>query len=83
MIKLTASEARKDFASVIRGVRKGERFILSRHDKGVAAVVSVEDLALLQAIEDRRDARAARAARADAEKNGTIPWEELKAELGL
>ena len=83
MIKLSASKARQDFSSVIKGVGKGERFLLSRHGAGVAAVVSVEDLALLQAIEDRRDVRAARAALADAEKNGTVPWEQVKTELGL
>jgi prevent-host-death family protein len=83
VIKLSASKARQDLSSVIKGVRKGERFLLSRHGEGVAAVVSVEDLALLQAIEDRRDARAARAALADAEKNGTVPWDQVKAELGL
>ncbi len=83
MIKLSASKARQDLSSVIKGVQKGERFLLSRHGEGVAAVVSVEDLALLQAIEDRRDARAARVALADAETSGTVPWEEVKTRLGL
>ena len=83
MIKLSASEARQDLSKVISGVEKGERFLITRHDNGVAAVVSVEDLALLQAIEDRRDARAALASLKDAEVNGTVPWEQVKAELGL
>jgi antitoxin Phd len=83
MIRLTASKAREDFSTVIRGVKKGERFLLSRHNRGVAAIVSVEDLALLQAIEDRRDGEAALAALADAEVNGTVPWEKVKADLGF
>lgn len=83
MIKLSASKARGEFAKVLGGVGKGRRFLLSRHGKGVAAIVSVEDLALLQAIEDRRDARAARLALEDVEKNGTVAWDEVKAELGL
>jgi prevent-host-death family protein len=83
MIKLTTSEARQDFSNVIRGVKKGERFLLNRHGKGVAAIVSVEDLAVLQMIEDRRDREAARAALEDAEANGTVPWEKIKADLGL
>ena len=83
MIKMSTSKARKEFATVLKGVRKGERFLLSRHKEGVAAVVSVEDLAVLQAIEDRRDAEAARAALADAKVNGTVSWEQVKAELGL
>lgn len=40
-------------------------------------------LAVVQAIDDRRDAAAARAALGYAEKNGTIPWEKFKADLGL
>jgi prevent-host-death family protein len=83
MIKLTTSEARQDFAGVLNGVKKGERFLLRRHKKGVAAIVSVEDLAILQAIEDRRDAEAARLALAEADEEGTVPWEQIKAELGL
>jgi len=83
VIKLTASKARQDLSSVIRGAGKGERFLLVRHNKGVAAVVSVEDLALLQAIENRRDAKAAQAALADVEANGTVPWDQIKADLGL
>src|SRR5262245_53300912 len=68
MIRLTASKAREDFASIIKGVRMGERFLLCRHGEDVAAVVSVEDLALLQAIDDRHDAEAARAALAEVEE---------------
>jgi antitoxin (DNA-binding transcriptional repressor) of toxin-antitoxin stability system len=83
MIKLAASKARKDLSRVIQGAGEGERFLLLRHNKGVAAIVSVEDLALLQAIEDRRDRVAARLALQDAETNGTVPWEQVKAELGL
>lgn len=83
MIRLAASKARADFADVLKGVARGERFLLRRHNQGVAAIVSVEDLAVLQAIEDRRDAAAARAALAEAEREGTVPWERVKAELGL
>jgi prevent-host-death family protein len=83
MIELSTSEARQDMAKVLAGVKRGERFLLNRHGKAVAAIVSAEDLEFLQAIEDRSDARAARAALADAEVNGTIPWEQVKANLGL
>lgn len=82
MIELSTSEARQDMAKVLSGVKRGQRFLLNRHGKAVAAIVSVEDLALLQAIEDRSDARAARAALADADVNGTVPWEHVKADLG-
>jgi len=54
--------------------------VLERHGKAVAALVSVEDLELLEDLEDRLDLEAVRAAR---EEPGTVPYEEVrrKAEL--
>jgi prevent-host-death family protein len=83
VIKVPTSEARKDLSKVIKGTRTGERFLLVRHDKGVAAIVSVEDLAFLQAVENRRDLKAARAALEDVEQNGTVSWDQIKADMGL
>jgi prevent-host-death family protein len=83
MIKVTTSKARQEFARVLRKVKEGKRFLLERHDKGVAAIVSVEDLALLEAIENRRDLEEARRALAEVAEKGAIPWEQVKAELGL
>jgi prevent-host-death family protein len=83
MTIIDTTQARKDFASVVKAANQGERFLLERHGKKVAAVVSVADLAVLRAIEDRLDREAADAALKDIEANGTIPWEELKAKLEL
>ncbi len=80
MLKMTTSEARKNFSEVLDQVRKGERAILKKHGKPVAAIVSVDDLRLLRAIEKRRDLAAARAAM---KEEGRISWDDLKAELGL
>jgi prevent-host-death family protein len=79
MITLDTTIARNDFASVVEAASKGERFLLKRHGKRVAAVVSVRDLAYLRALEDKIDREAADAALKDAEEHGTIPWEVLKA----
>jgi PHD/YefM family antitoxin component YafN of YafNO toxin-antitoxin module len=59
--------------------------ILDGRGKGVAALVSVEDLAALEAMEDRIDAEAAEKALAEMEAKGEkpIPWETVKARLGL
>jgi hypothetical protein len=38
----------------------------------------VEDVALLEALEDRLDLDDARAALAEAQEKGTIPWEKIK-----
>jgi prevent-host-death family protein len=83
MIKVTTSKARQEFARVLRKVKEGKRFLLEKHDKGVAAIVSVEDLALLEAIENRHDLEEARRALAEVAEKGAIPWEQVKTELGL
>lgn len=57
-----------------------ERVILSRHGKPVAALVPVDDVELLEALEDRDDLRAALKAR---KEKGGVTLEQLKAELGL
>jgi prevent-host-death family protein len=83
MIKVTTSEARKDFAGVVERARKGTRYLIHKHNKGIAAIVPVEDLALLEVIEHRRDLKAARQALEEIEREGTIPWDQAKADLGL
>ncbi len=83
MTTLDTSAALKDFSSVADAAAKGERFILKRHGKRVAAVVSIRDLAVLRAIEGRFDREAAAVALKDVEENGTVPWEDVKATLGL
>jgi len=79
---LPATKAREQFADIINRVSyRGERVVLERRGKGVAALVPVEDLQLLEALEDRLDVEAARAALA--EKGPSLPWSKLKAELGI
>ena len=60
-----------------------ERVILARRGKAVAAIVSLEDVELLEALEDQIDLENARAALIEAEKEGTVSWEEFKKELSL
>ena len=61
-----------------------EPVFLTCRGRHVAAVVDVEDLdRLTQAAEDLADIEAADAARAEIAEHGTIPWDEVKADLGL
>ena len=84
MATLSTVEAREQFADVItRAADDKERVVLTRDGREVVAVVPIEDLQLLEDMEDRFDAEAAEAALAEAKEKGTIPWETLKAELGL
>lgn len=81
---LELTELRRQFAETINRVGFAkERVALTRHGKAVAALVPIEDLQLLEALEDRIDLEEARAALAEAASGGTIPWEQVKAELGL
>lgn len=80
MVRITASKARQEFAETLDRAREGERIVLHRREEDVAAIVSMADLALLEALEDRMDLDAVR----DALKEpGSIPWERVKADLGL
>jgi prevent-host-death family protein len=82
MMRVTTTVARKNFTGTLeRVVRKGERIMLQRGGKDVAAIVSVEDLELLEELEDRRDVEDARAALREA--GPSIPYEQVRRELGL
>lgn len=84
MVRKAVSEARENLAETLNRVRYGgERVVLHRRGKDVAAIVPVEDLELLEELEDRIDIEKARAALKEAEHNGTVPWKEVKKKLGL
>ena len=79
---VSAVQVRKRLAEVINRAAFGkERVILARRGKAVAAIVSIEDVELLEALEDKMDLENARAALIEAEKEGTVSWEEFKKEL--
>ena len=80
----TAAEARERFAEIINQARFGsDRVIITRHGKGVAAVVPLSDVELLDAIEDLIDIEEAREAIAQAGDRATIALRELKKDLDL
>lgn len=81
MKMLAASEVRESFAEILNRVAyQGERVVMHRRGKPVAALVPLEDLATLEALENERDLAAARKA---LREKGSVPIEKLKAELGL
>lgn len=80
MSKISTSMARQKFSEILSKAEfAGERTILHRRKKPVAAVVPIEDLELIERYEDELDARLLKKAR----KEKTIPWEQLKQDLGL
>jgi len=66
--------------AVNRAAYGGERVILTRRGRPAAALVSLEDLATLEALEDQADLRAALKARKEA---GSVSLEKVKARLGM
>jgi prevent-host-death family protein len=86
MTKLAASKVREEFSDTLNRVAyRGERIVLRRRGKDLAAIVPIEDLALIEKIEDEIDIREARKALAEMKREGGrgIPYEKVRRELGL
>lgn len=85
MTELSVTDARARLADVVDEARVGrDPVYLTRRGRRVAAVIDANVLdQLIDAAEDLADLRAAREAKAEIAEEGTIPWEEVKVELGL
>jgi prevent-host-death family protein len=84
MKSITTVKARARFSEVINDAAFGKnRILLVRRNKGIAGVVPVEELLLLEELEARLDLEAVEKALADPENKGSIPWDQLKREVGL
>ena len=81
MRRIGVSEARADWSNLVNSVAyAGERVVINRRNKDLAAVVPIEDLELLQHLEDLADVAAVRKA---LREPGSIPLEKILKELGL
>ncbi len=86
MTKLAASQARDAFSDTLNRVAyRGERIVLRRRGKDLAAIVPIEDLNLIQKTEDEIDLRKAKRALADMRRKGLkpVPYEQVRRRLGL
>ena len=85
MLDLPVSVACSRLDEIVDDVRaRHEPVFLTRRGRRVAAVIDVEDLErLTQAAEDLVDIEASAAARAEITEHGTIPWDGVKAGLGI
>ena len=81
---LPVSVARSRLDEIVDDARaRHEPVFLTRRGRRVAAVIDADDLErLTQAAEDLADIEAADAARVEIAKHGTIPWNEVTADLG-
>lgn len=85
-MNLGIAEIRNNMADALnRVVYTGERVILERRGKPTAAIVSLDDLAMLEAIEDGEDVKGAKRAIAEMKRKDEkpIPFAKVKKELGL
>ena len=86
MLTISAAKARDQFADLLNQVAFGkQRAKLTRRGKDLAALVSLEDLELLEAIEERLDLIEFLEAVDEWETGGkkTIPLKEVYSRLGL
>lgn len=80
---ISISEARDGFAELINRVAYArERVRLVRRGRVLAAVVPMEDVELLEALEDELDLAAARDALADPANARRVSLEDVRARLG-
>jgi len=84
MSSLPAAKIRSEFSDIVNRVAFGkERVGINRRGKVVAAVVPIEDLELLEALELKTDLNEARAALKEAKTKGTKSWAKIKAAVGF
>lgn len=81
MTRLRTSKARQDFSDTLNRVVYGrERIVLARRGRDLAAIIPMDDLELLRALEDRIDLDKAKKA---LKEKGSSSWKEIKRDLGL
>jgi antitoxin Phd len=77
---ISTAEARKNFADIVNKVAYGnEPIVLTRRGRGIAALVSIDELELLQQLEDRIDIEDAKKALEEPGDNLSAQevWEKL------
>jgi prevent-host-death family protein len=86
MMRLNVVELRQSLAEILnRAEYQGERIVIHRRGKDAAAIISIEDLTLLERLiedaEDRLDVNAAHAALAESTER--IPYAGVRKRLRL
>lgn len=81
MSEMSVTDARERFAEAIDQARSGDAVFITKHGRPVVVMIDADEYErLIDAIEDAED----RAAVDLADKDGEwIPWEQVKADLGL
>lgn len=84
MHSIPAKQARLEFTHIVDEVAfRGERYVVTRNGRELAAMVSMEDLEILQSLENKRDVEIAKKAEEHIRQHGTVSWEEIEKRLGI
>tara|TARA_R110000868_G_scaffold314141_1_gene575093 strand:- start:138 stop:395 length:258 start_codon:yes stop_codon:yes gene_type:complete len=80
---INTADAKEEFTEIVNRVAHNkERIILTRRDKEIAAIVTMEDLKRLEESQNKNDLDEATDALKEARSQGTLSLEELKADIG-
>jgi prevent-host-death family protein len=81
---VTTKELRANLAEVLNRVGfGGEQIVVKRHGKPFVAIVATYDLQACQAMEDYNDVAYMIEMEESGELENTVPWEQVREELGL
>ncbi len=83
MTKIGVSEARDHLSEVVDRARyTQERVVLTKRGREVGAIISMDDLKLLEMLEDQLDIKAARQALEESQGE-RVSYDEVRKKLGL
>lgn len=81
--EISVADLRSNLAEFMNRVQyAGERICITRNGKPIAAMISTDDLEYFEALEDYFDINEANKALEEAEREGTISWEDYLKEVG-
>jgi PHD/YefM family antitoxin component YafN of YafNO toxin-antitoxin module len=77
----------QDLTKALHSIEKGNPILIHLDGKEIAAIISLEDLRLLERLieeeeEERIDLSETRKVLREVKEQGTVPWEEIKASIG-
>jgi prevent-host-death family protein len=83
MTRMGVSDAREHLGDVIDRARyTQERVVLTKRGREVGAIISIDDLKLLEMLEDQLDIKEARLALEESQGE-RVPYDEVRKKLGL
>jgi len=81
--RIGVSDARENLSEVVDRARyTHERVVLTKRGKEVGAIISIDDLKLLEMLEDQLDIKTAREALLESHGE-RVPYDEIRKKLGL